>query len=308
MYRNIVVGYDGTDESEDALALASRFAGLSGGLLILAFAYAGKSIPVQIGSAAIGVTRRDEAQAVLDRGLKHVPAGVRATTKTLTDPSPARALHELAEREHADLVVLGSTALGAVGRVTVGSIATRLLHGLPCAVAVAPHGFATSRPAAIERIGVCWDGSAEAELALHAASELARTTGAELLALTAIDRPAENFPTYPAPDVPDYMLGDDLAEDLLEAAIEHIPEGIRSEGHALHGKPAMALSRHARATDVDVLVSGSRGYGAVGRVLLGGVSSKLMRMAPCPVIVVPRSVSPETLETAPSLTPTTANN
>jgi nucleotide-binding universal stress UspA family protein len=301
MYHNIVVGYDGTDESEDALALASRFAALVDGRLTLAFAYSGKSIPVHIGSAAIGVTMRHEAQAVLDRALKQVPGGVRATTRTLSDSSPARALHELAEQEHADLVVLGSTALGAVGRVTVGSIATRLLHGLPCAVAVAPHGFATHLPPAIKRIGVCWDGSAEAELALRAAVELAWVSEAELLVLTAIDRVPAPYPSYPAPDVPDYMLGDDIGEDVLEAAMDRIPEGIGAAGQTVHGKPAIALSRQAQADRLDVLVSGSRGYGPLGRVLLGGVSTKLMRLAPCPVIVVPRSVSADTLETARTL-------
>jgi len=307
MYRNIIVGYDGTDESQDALELACRLAQLWDGRLTLAFAYAGRSIPVQIGSAAIGVTMSEEAQAVLDRGLKSVPASIRASTRKLADPSPARALHELAEKDRADIVVLGSTALGAVGRVTVGSIATRLLHGLSCAVAVAPHGFAAQRPSPIERIGVCWDGSAEAELALHAAIEIARTASGKLLVLTAIDRPAEHYPSYPAPEVPEYMLGDDLGEELFDAAMEHIPESIRSAGRTLHGKPAMALSRQARADELDVVVSGSRGYGPLGRVLLGGVSSKLMRMAPCPVIVVPRGASIENSETTPRLTSTAAN-
>ena len=40
--------------------------------------------------------------------------------------------------------------------------------------------------------------------------------------------------------------------------------------------------------DVDVLFCGSRGYGPVRRVLLGGVSSRLVRRARSPVVVVPR--------------------
>lgn len=38
-----------------------------------------------------------------------------------------------------------------------------------------------------------------------------------------------------------------------------------------------------------MLVLGSRGYGPVRRVLMGGTSAKLMRSAPCPVLAVPRS-------------------
>jgi nucleotide-binding universal stress UspA family protein len=40
--------------------------------------------------------------------------------------------------------------------------------------------------------------------------------------------------------------------------------------------------------EIDLLVCGSRGYGPVRRVLLGGVSSRLIRRAACPVVVVPR--------------------
>jgi nucleotide-binding universal stress UspA family protein len=40
---------------------------------------------------------------------------------------------------------------------------------------------------------------------------------------------------------------------------------------------------------VDVLFCGSRGYGPTRRVLLGGVSTRLVRRARRPVVVVPRS-------------------
>ena len=42
---------------------------------------------------------------------------------------------------------------------------------------------------------------------------------------------------------------------------------------------------------IDLMLVGSRGYGPMGRVLLGSVSSQLMHAAPCPVIVVPRGAA-----------------
>jgi nucleotide-binding universal stress UspA family protein len=44
----------------------------------------------------------------------------------------------------------------------------------------------------------------------------------------------------------------------------------------------------ARSRDVDLLVCGSRGYGLLRHVLLGGVSGELLRHAECPLLVVPR--------------------
>jgi nucleotide-binding universal stress UspA family protein len=59
----------------------------------------------------------------------------------------------------------------------------------------------------------------------------------------------------------------------------------------LHGDPARALAEEA-GKGIDLMVLGSRGYGPVGRVLLGGVSTALVRMAPCSLLIVPRSVAP----------------
>jgi nucleotide-binding universal stress UspA family protein len=44
--------------------------------------------------------------------------------------------------------------------------------------------------------------------------------------------------------------------------------------------------------DADLLVMGSRGYGPLGRVLLGGVASQVIRTAACPVVVTPRPPEP----------------
>lgn len=55
------------------------------------------------------------------------------------------------------------------------------------------------------------------------------------------------------------------------------------------GDPARVLEAAARE-GLDLLVLGSRGFGPLRRVLLGSVSSELVREAPWPVMVVPRSV------------------
>ena len=291
MYRNIVVGYDGTDQSEDALALACRLAAITDGQVTLAFVYRGKSIPVQIGSAAIGVRMGEEAEAVLNRGSKQVPPGISASTVALPDSSPAHALHDLAERDHADLIVLGSSKRGPIGRVTAGSVATRLLHGSPCAVAVAGHGSADDLSKAIERIGLGFDASAESELALTAATALARDSGAHLHVITAVEPHPLPYPGYPAAELPDYLITPDIGEERIEAALSRVPEAVKATGHTVLGKPSTALAQHAKDAGLDLLVSGSRGYGPVGRVLLGGVSTKLVRKAPCSVLVVPRSAA-----------------
>ena len=86
----------------------------------------------------------------------------------------------------------------------------------------------------------------------------------------------------------------EAAETAMAAASERLPEGVRASAKVLTGSPAEVLADEADSADL--LVTGSRGYGPVRRVLLGGVSSKLVRSSPCPVLVVPRSATEPVLE------------
>ncbi len=96
------------------------------------------------------------------------------------NPSPAHALHDLAEAEHAELIVVGSSHTGRLGRVAPGSTGERLLHGAPCAVAVVPHGYRTraerADPPDRRRLRRLRRGDA----AVAAAVELSRALDAEL--------------------------------------------------------------------------------------------------------------------------------
>ena len=89
----------------------------------------------------------------------------------VTAPPPARALRgprlqELAEREDAAAIVIGSSHRGDLGRVFAGTTAERLLHGAPCPVLVAPRGYAGGE---LRRIVVGHDGGEEAQGALEVA-------------------------------------------------------------------------------------------------------------------------------------------
>ncbi len=70
----------------------------------------------------------------------------------------------------------------------------------------------------------------------------------------------------------------------------HVPSDVDASAQILHGSVVDVLA-DLDEDDVDLLVCGSRGsrgYGPVRHVLLGGVSSRLVRRAASPVLVVPR--------------------
>jgi nucleotide-binding universal stress UspA family protein len=76
------------------------------------------------------------------------------------------------------------------------------------------------------------------------------------------------------------------AKKMLNDRVAHLSSKLDSGGALYTGKPADVLIRLTAA--VDILVIGSRGYGALEAVLLGGVSGRVIRSAACPVVVVPR--------------------
>ena len=75
----------------------------------------------------------------------------------------------------------------------------------------------------------------------------------------------------------------------VDSALASLPEGVTAADELLEGDVVEELAA-LDERECDLLVCGSRGYGPVRRVLLGGVSRRLMRRAACPVVVVPRGV------------------
>ena len=199
------------------------------------------------------------------------------------------ALNDLAEREGAQVIVLGSTHRGALGRVYPGSVGERLLNGAPCAVAVAPRGYARSEQDGFEIIGVAYDGSEESKLALQTGERLARKLDGAVRLVVAVP---------PPPPSVSRMMGAMGADPgftrlLREPGEKALEEGLSSVGdievqsELKLGDPAQVLADESG--DLDLLVIGSRGYGPLRRTLVGSVSAEVMRKSPCPVMVIPRA-------------------
>jgi nucleotide-binding universal stress UspA family protein len=73
----------------------------------------------------------------------------------------------------------------------------------------------------------------------------------------------------------------------LNDAVAELPSELRALPVLETGNPVERLLEVAEV-GVDLLVLGSRGFGPVMRLLIGSVSSRVIRGAPCPVMVVPR--------------------
>jgi nucleotide-binding universal stress UspA family protein len=147
----------------------------------------------------------------------------------------------------------------------------------------------------IDRVGVGFVDTEEGHEALRAAAALAAACGAELHAATAVQPlPWSTTRLAPPIDVGAHLEHQrEQAEATLRRALDRVRPDGRSHVDVLVDPPVVALEGFS--TDVDLLVCGSRGYGPLGSVLLGGVSHRLVHRAACPVLVVPRGTE-RTLE------------
>jgi len=223
-------------------------------------------------------------------------AGVTCEFRRLQSTSAARALHEAAEELGAALLVVGASRRSAVGRAAVGSTGVRLLHGAPCAVAVAPHDWAPKGH--LDTVGVAYVDSDEGRAALSSAHLLASRAGAKLKVFTVVKiTPSTHLEAdaYQASWEHEVKDMTDVEGGHLIAAEKHLRElvaglggDVPADAEAFTGQPAEELVRLSGL--VDLMVVGSRGYGPRRAVLLGGVSRRLMDEAASPTIVLPRGV------------------
>jgi nucleotide-binding universal stress UspA family protein len=147
------------------------------------------------------------------------------------------------------------------------------------------------------RILLATDGSADAELALTTAVDIAKSTDSELHVITA--GPGNPDPVY---GIHEAGLQYETYEQALEA-VEREAQRVLNEQvrkvEELGGKVAGAyLSRGQRRDQAIVrwadeiggglIVIGSRGLGGFRRALMGSVSDSVVRHAHCPVMVVRR--------------------
>jgi nucleotide-binding universal stress UspA family protein len=291
----IIIGVDGTERGEDAVAFGRRLAAFAGARLVLANAFPYDDVHGRATSLAYREALRADSQTMLDAVRDRY--GLDASTRPIAGTSPARALHELAERDCAALVVVGSSHVGRARRVLPGTTGERLLHGSPCAVAVVPNGYRETEHEAPRRIGVGIDGGDEATEALRGAAELARALAAELEIIWAFAPKVAR--------VDDVFLVDleRTSRARVDSTLKAVPQAIEAARVFVESDPVDMLAQRSR--ELDLLVIGSRGYGPLRSVLLGGVSGRVIRDAACPVIVVPRGaqVSLEALLTTSEVSP-----
>jgi nucleotide-binding universal stress UspA family protein len=290
--RTIIVGYDPEHGGEDAVRLSGQLAAAleARELVVTSLPWPGYLAAPSDLQAMADAEMEPRYTALRDsRG-----EGAGLTGRAVPGGSAALTLLTAAEDEEAALIVIGSSHRGPVGRTLLGSVGESLLHGAPCAVAVAPRGYA-EREEGLLRLCVAVDGSPEAAAALETTIQLARRLNAELTILTVADYPRYGYSTAWSVLAAGEIVDADRKhkEQVIREARERVPEELPVKTQILTGDAGRLLGEASEG--FDLLVLGSRGYGGLQRTLLGSTSRKVIHAASCPVLVLPRGAGEDPL-------------
>jgi nucleotide-binding universal stress UspA family protein len=144
----------------------------------------------------------------------------------------------------------------------------------------------------LKRILVPTDFSEPSERAAVYALELAKRYGAEIHCVHVSDIPADllatstYYMTGPSEQFVD-QVRDESKKSLEAFAAKNFP-GLGAKAVFLEGRPFVEIVRYTRDEKIDLVVIATHGRSGLKHALFGSVAEKVVRKAPCPVLVVKR--------------------
>jgi len=289
----VLLATDGSREATLALRAAADISCKTGAELHVVHVFTDVLPPPQPGSTIFNDYSRlaeEEARELLRKqGWKARIEGGEVAGEHLREGRPAQEINTLADELNVDLVVVGSRGAGWVKRLVTGSVSEGLAHRASRPVLIVRGGEGAWPPA---RAVLGDDGSEAAERADILAAEIASLFGAEVVLVRAYENPPEPVGGWSARDRRelDEVLRrrrEDLEERAEQLAVLtqcRIGTKLTAETKA---SPAMSLVAGNSDRERTLFAVGSSGLCALDRALSGSVSTKVLRAAHGPVLVVP---------------------
>ncbi|GHH62558.1 universal stress protein [Streptosporangium violaceochromogenes] len=194
-----------------------------------------------------------------------------------------RGLVQLVGTTRADVVVIGSAPGGVRDRIRIGSTADQLLHASPVPVALAPRGYEDGVPPGFRWLTAAYRRDPASDDAVRRAFRLAAQMGVPLRLITLVVSGGRRA------RVEQEMF--DRFRERVAADLRAIARGRRSvpvEMRVLEGG-SVAAALAGLDCEASMLICASSETGPLRRVFLGDTSLKIIRAAPCPVMMLPRA-------------------
>jgi nucleotide-binding universal stress UspA family protein len=230
-----------------------------------------------------------EAERQARAYLAETTVTIRVGYRTITGRSVAAALLEAVHTTDTQVLVLGSSTDGQVGRVVVGSTADKLLHASPVPLALSPREFRSVAAEGVTRVTCAFSDSDSSARVVGRVAALADRFGVPLRVASFGVRGATMYPPAGGISAEDSVL-ESWAAQAEQAQQRLVDRGV------LPGHTERVIATGNTWSDTmaalpwergELLALGSSSMGPLSRVFLGTRATKLIRHAPVPVLVLP---------------------
>ena len=252
IYRNILVGADGSPTSAIAEARAAQLAAGLGAQLVV--------IHVSEQSATEGDNGRAILRAAVERAAAH---GIDAQSEHRTG-EVATSIMAAASDLRADLLVIGDHGMGEANRFTLGGIPDRVAHFSPIDILVVRTGDPGRPRHLYGKVLIATDGSLTAHQAARRGYDLARALEAVVTLVY----------------VGDEIIGDIVLRDTASRLGEEPIAQLMAKGN-----PGIQISRLAGSGSHDLIVVGNKGMTGSRRYVRRVVPNRIAHEAPVDVLI-----------------------
>lgn len=287
----LIVGYLATPSGEDGLVLGAQLARSLGARLDICMVLppdrrVPTRVPAESGFEDILASR---AQKWLDEARHMVADDIDVEVHLSFHESFAQGLLDEVERLDAQAIVVGASGDGLLGRHSVGSVSTELLHSAHVPLALAPRGTRHSSASKIREVTCALGTRIGADVLLRTAVRTAERmhTPLRLISLVSLD---------PQNDLRDEH---DTSDTVRERSVRHAAETLEEARSALpqdfpvsvtiaDGSSVESAVRTLDWQDGDLVMVGSSRLAQPRRLFLGSTATKMLRVLPVPMVVVPK--------------------
>lgn len=288
MYDRILFPTDGSETASEVFEYSIQIASTHDATIhVLNVADSTETSTTRIQGEIVDVLEQEGEEIVEELATKATERGVPVVPE-VRQGKPAETIVDYASEYEIDCIVMPTHGRSGIERYLLGSVTERVVRATTVPVlTVTPseNGEFAYPP---QDMLLPTDGSQCATLALDESTSLATATGSALHLLTVVETANLGI------DVRSTIARDryeERANVILAAGRKRAEDATVGEvaTSVAFGQPYREIRSYITDNDVDLVVIGTHGETNFSRYVLGGVSAKLLRTSPVPVLLVPKT-------------------
>ena len=284
MYKNILVGVDGSRCSKAALLNASQWIKRHGGgrlLLVHAVYFDEEEFSIAPGQRE----KRLKVGKEMCYQIKEEMSDLGHEVESLVcEGEPHDVIVDIAGSKNMDLVTIGTHGTKGIKKLFMGSVTSRVIASSPCDVLVVKEPLEENKRN-YKSILLSYDGSEHSKTALRHACRLAKIEGAEITTLYVIPHYVEMIEFFSTSLIKDNLMQE--AQNILREAKELAQDqGVAIKTEIAEGHTAERIIDTAHRLGNDLIIRGTYGWRGIDKAVIGSITEQVIVGVPCHVLVV----------------------